>query len=1068
MFEGRYELEESIGSGRMSSVHRARDSASGGSLVAVKLLNTQHPDEVKLQLFTRETKALKLLRHQNVVSLLQSGWSDSAGCFYLVLSYLPHSLDGYLNGEAASGLNHLDRYRLMRELAQALAYAHSMDVVHRDIKPSNILLDDNGGPLLTDFGISKLLNDLTVGETLAGFWSGGYAAPEQRRSEPTGTWSDIYSLGAVFYHLLTGEPPPADGPTPAMVEDRVPGPVQLKMVLKRMLADRPGDRESSAARLLSSLETVTRQTETIPRQGLILTRRAIRDICDNGYISSEDFAAATHVVEANLGGPARNEVHVQRAQGEQTVGLLGDSMRLICTPDRENPEAMAVLTVQFPIVHDLERDREYAMAYRAIWVPLESASATPPGSNASELLRQFAAFEKESQESREQRSSRKDLIEHWYQVIRRREQELAEAGLDYREVERNEASGWLKFTLSEPPPDNMDWDEGAPLAVSIPSQSPNRGPRSVSVGNLREMRGRAVFVELPDGRSRRAADEIPGQGRLALDPRQVRSDLRRQRSALNAFLNGLMVNPSLGNLIVDPSGTTQAPDPTIYYYQDHLSEDKKETVRKALASNELFLVQGPPGTGKTTVIAEIILQILKRDANARILMSSQSNVAVDHVLSKVAEAAHAASIAPPDMIRLGRLDKVTNELWTVNGRSETLREEIQSNCLAILEELNTAERNARANVGLSPSTAATVGPVENDSADAVAELSKIQNIGQAVRDWTAVAGRTDDFRKLIVEQSKVVGATCSYSGARELEEARFEWAIIDEAGRATVPEVLIPIVKAERAILVGDERQLPPMVEGMMGRETDNVSTTYRLETSLFQSLVEQAEEGGHGHLTSLRTQYRMHPAIGDLVGDVFYEGRLLNGVAGDTRPDHGWMPAPVTWLSTSGLSDRRETRQGSSYANRAEAEAILRHLRDFENMRRAQGWDNQIDVGIISGYQGQVEQLNRLIAPDHANRWQRLRIEVATVDAFQGRECDVVVYSTVRSNPEGRIGFLVDRRRINVALSRAKDLLVIVGDDRMMRSANISGSDNPFERVIDHIESHPEGCVIHPIGDVG
>ena len=820
--------------------------------------------------------------------------------------------------------------------------------------------------------------------------------------------------------------------------------------------------------MLSSLETVTRQVETIPRHGLILTRRAIRDICDNGYISTEDFAAAAHVVDANLGGLTRNEVHVQRAQGEQTVGLLGDSMRLICTPDRENPRAMAVLTVQFPIVPDLERDREHAMPYRAVWIPLKTASATPPESDASDLLTQFVAFEKESQESRERRSSRKEFIEHWYQVIRGKEQELAEAGLNYLEVEKNEASGWLKFTLSEPPPDNMDWDEGAPLAVGIPSQSPNRGPRSVSVGSLREMRGRAVFVDLPDGRSRRISDDIPAQGRLALDPRQVRSDLRRQRSALNAFLNGQMVNPSLGNLIVDPSGTTRAPDQTIDYYQDHLSEDKKETIRKALASNELFLVQGPPGTGKTTVIAEIILQILKRDANARILMSSQSNVAVDHVLSKVAEAAQAASIAPPDMIRLGRLDKVSNELWTVNGRSETMRKEIQSNCMTALEELNRAERNIRANAGMSPTRPTTGQLVEYDADATGAELSRIQNIGKTVRDWTVVAGRTDDFRKLIVEQSKVVGATCSYSGARDLEEARFEWAIIDEAGRATVPEVLIPIVKAERAIMVGDERQLPPMVEGMMARETDNASYAYRLETSLFQSLVEQAEEGGHDHLTSLRTQYRMHPAIGNLIGDVFYEGKLVNGVAEDARPNHGWMPAPVTWLSTSDLSDHRETRQGSSFANRAEVDAILGQLRDFENMRRARGWDNQVEVGIISGYQGQVEQLNRVIAPDDANRWQSLRIEVATVDAFQGRECDVVVYSTVRSNPEGRIGFLVDRRRINVALSRAKDLLVIVGDDRMMRSANISGSDNPFERVIDHIESHPEGCIIQPIGDLG
>ena len=510
------------------------------------------------------------------------------------------------------------------------------------------------------------------------------------------------------------------------------------------------------------------------------------------------------------------------------------------------------------------------------------------------------------------------------------------------------------------------------------------------------------------------------------------------------------------------------------------------------------------------------------------------------------------------MVRLGRLDKVADELWTVDGRSEAMREDVQASCAAVLEELNAAERKARASAGMAlaadtegggyASVASMVDdvkammaelkecerqremveqgrgrgimrslvvdaledarqrvkdrldelinllslpveyngeneeeilgaivraatapriPEENES-PGVAEVSRVQGIGQVVREWMVIAGRTNDFRRLIVEQSNVVGATCSFSGVRELEDARFEWAIIDEAGRATVPEVLIPIVKAERAIMVGDERQLPPMVEGMMNRETDNISGDHRLETSLFQSLVEQAEEGGHGHLTSLRTQYRMHPAIGNLIGDVFYEGRLENGVDGDARPDHGWMPAPVTWLSTSELHNRRETRQGSSYANRTEAEAILELLRDFENIRRAAGWDSQLEVGIISGYRGQVEQLNRLIGPGDGDRWQSLRIEIASVDAFQGRECDVVVYSTVRSNRDGHIGFLGDHRRINVALSRARDQLVIVGDDRMMHSASITGSYNPFERVIDHMRSHPEDCAIRAIENQG
>ena len=1153
MFENRFDLKEQIGNGRMSSVYRALDTVSGNVPVAVKILNTSHPDETKRALFKRETTALKRLQHQNVVSLLQCGWSDTENCFYLALPYLPDSLERYLNDEPYSRVTNLDQYRVMRELSEALAYAHSRRVIHRDIKPSNILLDESGRPYLTDFGISKLLTDLTVGETLAGFWSGGYASPEQRASTPADPRSDIYSLGAVFFHLLTRETPPADGPTPGMVADRVTGPVQLKSVLQRMLAASPDDRESSAARLVSALDVLTRQTEAIPRHGLILTRAAIRHICDAGYISTETFAAAADVIRANLGGMAHTEIHVQRFSDEQRIALLGDSMRLICTLDMDNPNALAVLAVHYPYVPDLERDREQAMRHRAIWEPVESSRAVPSDSTTAGLMAELDKYEREGAESREQRGSRRDLIEHWYDVLRKRELELVRSGVDYSEVELDEAGRWFRFGLAELPPDDLDWDEDAPLTVSVPGP-PDRAPRFLSVGNLRELRGRVVHVDVPEGRQRRTTNRVPAQGKLMLDSIQIRADIRRQRKALNAFLNGEMINPNLGNLIVEPSGTTRTPEPSLDFYQAQLSPDKREAVRKALSSNELFLIQGPPGTGKTTVIAEIILQILKRNPDARILMSSQSNVAVDHVLAKIAEAAEAAGNVSPEMIRLGRPDKVADEHWTVRGRSDALREEVQTKCSIVLQELGEAERKARVEAGMALATADAErdsalavgewiddaqaltgelrecerqlemvdrGPTRDDDRtilaesredirerlkshlDALigllslpvkyeagnedevlaeiirasslplltdgdadsrnAEVLRIQNVRQVLGDWTGIAGRTEDFRKLMVEQSNVVAATCSFSGVRELEDVDFDWTIIDEAGRATVPEVLIPIVKSERTILVGDERQLPPMVEGMMGQDSDAASSGHGLETSLFQSLVEQAEAGEHHHLASLRIQYRMHPAIGDLIGAVFYEGRLENGITADSRPDHGWMPAPITWLSTSALPNRGETRQGSSYTNRAEAEVIRDRLQEFEERGRSRG-EPGIEVGVISGYQGQVEQLNRLIDPNNEGRWQTLKIEIATVDSFQGRECDVILYSTVRSNPNGRIGFLKDHRRINVALSRARDLLVIAGDDRMMRDAMIGGDANPFADVIDYMQSHPDECVIQQI----
>ena len=144
-----------------------------------------------------------------------------------------------------------------------------------------------------------------------------------------------------------------------------------------------------------------------------------------------------------------------------------------------------------------------------------------------------------------------------------------------------------------------------------------------------------------------------------------------------------------------------------------------------------------------------------------------------------------------------------------------------------------------------------------------------------------VAGQTADMQRLIVEQSNVVGATCLYSGGNRMPEATFDWAIVDEAGRATVPEALVPIAKSERVILVGDERQLPPMVDAdIAGEESDIALDDSPLDMSLFQTLVEQAEQEGHWHLASLRRQYRMHPAIGNLISEAFYDGKLEQGLS--------------------------------------------------------------------------------------------------------------------------------------------------------------------------------------------
>ena len=643
---------------------------------------------------------------------------------------------------------------------------------------------------------------------------------------------------------------------------------------------------------------------------------------------------------------------------------------------------------------------------------------------------------------------------------------------------------------------------------------------------------------------------------------EARTANTRQQSALNAFLYEQMANPNLANAIIDPSGATRSPAESFDFFQEWLSEDTKEVVRRAVSSNELFLIQGPPGTGKTSVIAEIVLQILRRDPEARILLTSQSNVAVDHALTQIARAAGEPA---PEMVRLGRAEKIGSggEAWTLEGRSLSWRQEVLERCQPAIEELRESEKSARAvvNASVEPSdsemgnaatfeewiaeakdmaeqlheyeleyaslnsdtpdasrgeaadavqqtrtqlqeqlsalnellptpidmretkdessalakiieaAASPPGPESQADAPAQQELQRIQDLRKVLSQWTGVVGLSSDFHVLLGRSARVVAATCLFSASLfrgDLSRGNpesvtsFDWAIVDEAGRATVPEILVPLVKAERAILVGDERQLPPMVDALITQESDSSSDDHTLDTSLFQSLVDHAGGLTQDYIAGLRTQYRMQPGIGSLVSEVFYDSMLENGEGMRSRSSaFDWMPAPVTWVSTTSISNRAENRSGQSFANSVEARTVLQMLEKIDE--RWTDRRRRLTVGVITGYSAQVERLITLINPADRSRWRNLEIEVATVDSFQGRECDVVIYSTVRSNRNGTIGFLKDFRRVNVALSRARDLLVIVGDDYMMGEATIGPNMNPFSLVLNHIRSHPDECRIIP-----
>jgi superfamily I DNA and/or RNA helicase len=324
-------------------------------------------------------------------------------------------------------------------------------------------------------------------------------------------------------------------------------------------------------------------------------------------------------------------------------------------------------------------------------------------------------------------------------------------------------------------------------------------------------------------------------------------------------------------------------------------------------------------------------------------------------------------------------------------------------------------------------------------------------------EWFQRFGSGPEFEPVLMSIADVVAGTCvGIASAGRISETDFDLVIIDEASKATPTEALVAMARGKQWVLVGDKRQLPPFIDQRLFK--DSFLQQYDLikgdlETTLFDRLLEGLQKECKYALLS---QYRMVPPIGNLISECFYDGKLKSERLDSFSPVlMKCLRRQVTWYSTSNLARKKETvspnvkSDGESFMNFEEVNKIQDWLTRLENNCR----DELIpfSVSVITGYIAQKNLLFREISPTDEQKWQMLRIEINTVDAFQGRESDVLVYSITRSNDKGDLGFLIFEPRLNVALSRGRDALVIFGDAN--HCINSGNYDNPFKKVLKFIE---------------
>ncbi len=441
----------------------------------------------------------------------------------------------------------------------------------------------------------------------------------------------------------------------------------------------------------------------------------------------------------------------------------------------------------------------------------------------------------------------------------------------------------------------------------------------------------------------------------------------RQIKTIERVRCGAVLNPSLLSEFISPS-TEESEEAVCEKFCFDLNDSQKKAVRLALGKNDLSLIQGPPGTGKTQVIAEICLQLYKNNPGIRILVCSETHVALNNLISRIA--------SQNNQVRIVRIRDKEKDSLVDEFSPETLIQDYivwATSCIQNQDALNiiTEELNTPFNKSLE---------------------------------------------KALALSANVAGMTCNRSAAYDFRDTTemFDVAIIDEVCKATLPEILSPLVIARKAILLGDPRQLPPVFcseEQEIIRQLDSC----RLDRYMYiDTLFEKS------NTVLLDTQYRMANPIGEMISTLFYGGNLKNGRDTKTKDIISWIDYNPTkrWPSSE-----EENSERPRIFNEDEGNIIT----NLVNEILASTPD--VTVGIITPYKAQAALLKGKIQ-------QYNNIKIDTVDGFQGKECDVIIFSVTRT--AGSYRFLSDTRRLNVALSRARDRLIIVGNAEYAKGSKI------------------------------
>ncbi|XP_075490395.1 uncharacterized protein LOC142528969 isoform X2 [Primulina tabacum] len=529
--------------------------------------------------------------------------------------------------------------------------------------------------------------------------------------------------------------------------------------------------------------------------------------------------------------------------------------------------------------------------------------------------------------------------------------------------------------------------------------------------------GQGVVYRIKDSSITVAFDEIPEEGlNIPLRLEKVANEVtyRRMKDTLIQLSKGVQKGPAADLVPVlfgERPPTVSKKDIKFTLLNSNLDSSQKDAISKALSSKDLFLLHGPPGTGKTTTVVEIILQEVKR--GSKILACAASNIAVDNIVErlvphrvKLVRVGHPARLLP--QVLESALDA-----QVLRGDNSALANDIRKEMKLLNGKLLKAKD-------------------KNTKRDIRKELKSLSK-EERKRQQLAV---TD-----VIKNADVVLTTLTGALSKKLEGFSFDLVIIDEAAQALEIACWIALLKGPRCILAGDHLQLPPTIQSVVAEKKG-------LGRTLFERL---ADLYGDDVMSMLTVQYRMHELIMNWSSEELYSSKIKAhpSVAAhtlyeleDVKKSSSTEPT-LLLIDIAGCDmEEKKDEEDSSTLNEGEAAVAIAHAR-----RLVDSGVQAADVGIITPYAAQVVLLKML----RGNENKLKDMEVSTVDGFQGREKEAIIISMVRSNSKKEVGFLSDRRRMNVAVTRARRQCCIICDTETVIS------DKFLKRLVEYFEEHGE-----------